>query len=232
MYMKRLAVLLTVVFIVPFFSSCGEQAEGKIAVPSVGPDYSNRAIENFDGEYEEANDMQHPVAFITMESGEVIKAELYPEKAPETVNNFIYLANEKNFYDGLIFHRVIQNFMIQGGCPEGTGKGGPGYTIKGEFAANGFTQNNIAHVPGTLSMARLAFPYDSAGSQFFICVADCSHLNGQYAAFGMVVEGMDAVYEISHVPTGTLDKPKDPQVIKSIRVDTRGVDYPAPEDAK
>ena len=171
--MKRLAVILTVVFIVPFFSACGEKAEegsaptagsdsynwvsseggqksGSAAFPSVGPDYTNNAIANFDGEYEEVDNMQHPVAFITMESGAVIKAELYPEKAPETVNNFIYLANQRKFYDGLIFHRVISNFMIQGGCPEGTGKGGPGYTIKGEFAANGFTQNNIAHVPGVL----------------------------------------------------------------------------------
>ena len=230
--MKKLAVLLTVVLIVPFFSSCGEPAEKETAWPSVGPDYSNRAIANFDGEYEEANNMQLPVAFITMESGAVIKAELYPEKAPETVNNFIYLANQKQFYDGLIFHRVIRDFMIQGGCPEGTGKGGPGYTIKGEFAANGFTQNNIAHVPGVLSMARLAFPYDSAGSQFFICVEDCPHLNGQYAAFGMVVEGMETVYEISETPTGVLDKPQEPQVIRSVRVDTRGVDYPIPEGAK
>ena len=253
--MKRLAVILTVVFIVPFFSACGEKAEegsaptagsdsynwvsseggqksGSAAFPSVGPDYTNNAIANFDGEYEEVDNMQHPVAFITMESGAVIKAELYPEKAPETVNNFIYLANQRKFYDGLIFHRVISNFMIQGGCPEGTGKGGPGYTIKGEFAANGFTQNNIAHVPGVLSMARLSFPYDSAGSQFFICVGECSHLNGQYAAFGMVTEGMEAVYEISGVATGMLDKPKEPQVIKSIWVDTRGVDYPRPESAK
>ena len=168
---------------------------------------------------------------IEMENGKKIRLELYPDKAPVSCENFEKLV-KSGFYNGLTFHRVIPGFMIQGGCPEGTGKGGPGYTIKGEFAANGFTQNNIAHVPGVLSMARLAFPYDSAGSQFFICVEDCPHLNGQYAAFGMVVEGMETVYEISETPTGVLDKPQEPQVIRSVRVDTRGVDYPIPEGAK
>ena len=162
--------------------------------------------------------MSNPIVTFEMENGKTIKAELYPEKAPETVNNFIYLANQRKFYDGLIFHRVISNFMIQGGCPEGTGKGGPGYTIKGEFAANGFTQNNIAHVPGVLSMARLSFPYDSAGSQFFICVGECSHLNGQYAAFGKVVAGMEVVDKIASVRTDWNDKPTTPVKMKTVEL--------------
>lgn len=230
--MKKITTILAVICMSALFASCGEEDNGEAPVPSVGADFTNTAVMNFDGEYEEETEMQHPVAFITMKSGEVIKAELFPEKAPETVNNFIYLANDKKFYDGLIFHRVIQDFMIQGGCPEGTGRGGPGYNIKGEFAANGYTQNNIAHVKGILSMARMQFPYDSAGSQFFICVEDCPHLNGQYAAFGMVIDGMDTVDKISMTPTGASDKPKQPQTIESIRVDTRGVDYPRPKGAE
>lgn len=231
--MKKITTIMAVICMSALFTSCGEKepSVGEAPIPTVGADFINTAVMNFDGEYEEVTEMQHPVAFITMKSGEVIKAELYPEKAPETVNNFIYLANEKKFYDGLIFHRVIQDFMIQGGCPEGTGRGGPGYTIKGEFSANGYTQNNIAHVKGILSMARMQFPYDSAGSQFFICVENCPHLNGQYAAFGMVIDGMETVDKISMTPTGALDKPKQPQTIESIRVDTRGVDYPWPKGA-
>ena len=161
------------------------------------------------------SEMNHPIATITMEDGRVMTAELYPEKAPNTVNNFISLAN-KGFYDGLVFHRVIPGFMIQGGCPNGNGMGGPGYEIDGEFAANGWN-NPIKHVRGVISMARAQNP-DSAGSQFFIMHADASYLDGQYAAFGRVVNGMDTVDEIAATPTGFADRPRKPQVIQSIRV--------------
>ncbi|WP_338112686.1 peptidylprolyl isomerase [Oscillibacter valericigenes] len=171
--------------------------------------------------------MKNPIATITMENGAVMTAELYPDKAPNTVANFISLAN-KGFYDGLIFHRVIPGFMIQGGCPKGNGTGGPGYDIKGEFAGNGFAQNDLKHTTGVLSMARAMHP-DSAGSQFFIMVAPASHLDGQYAAFGQVTEGVEEAIRISEVPTDWNDKPKTPVVIQSIRVDTQGVDYPEPK---
>ena len=170
----------------------------------------------------------YPIATITMEDGRVMTAELYPEKAPNTVNNFISLAN-KGFYDGLIFHRVIPGFMIQGGCPNGNGMGGPGYEINGEFSANGFKQNDLKHTLGVLSMARTMAP-NSAGSQFFIMVAPAPHLDGQYAAFGQVTEGTDVAVDISRVQRNMKnDKPKKDVVIQSIRVDTKGVDYPAPE---
>ena len=170
----------------------------------------------------------YPIATITMEDGRVMTAELYPEKAPNTVNNFISLAN-KGFYNGLIFHRVIKGFMIQGGCPNGNGMGGPGYEIDGEFAANGFRQNDLAHTTGVLSMARTMAP-NSAGSQFFIMVAPAPHLDGQYAAFGQVTEGADIAIDISRVQRNMAnDKPKKDVVIQSIRVDTQGVSYPAPE---
>ncbi len=163
-----------------------------------------------------------------MEDGRVMTAELYPEKAPNTVNNFISLAN-KGFYDGLIFHRVIPGFMIQGGCPNGNGMGGPGYEIDGEFSANGFKQNDLKHTLGVLSMARTMAP-NSAGSQFFIMVAPAPHLDGQYAAFGQVTEGTDVAVDISRVQRNMMnDKPKKDVVIRSIRVDTKGVEYPAPE---
>ena len=169
----------------------------------------------------------NPVVTIEMENGGVIKAELYPEIAPESVRNFISLIN-KGFYDGLIFHRVIPRFMIQGGDPEGTGMGGPGYHIYGEFRGNGF-QNDLKHKRGVLSMARSMYP-NSAGSQFFIMVADAPHLDGQYAAFGKITENAQAAVDISRVNRNMYnDMPKKPQVIKSIRVDTQGVDYPAPE---
>ncbi|WP_295579937.1 peptidylprolyl isomerase [uncultured Oscillibacter sp.] len=169
-----------------------------------------------------------PIATITMEDGRVMTAELYPAKAPNTVNNFISLAN-KGFYDGLIFHRVIPGFMIQGGCPDGTGMGGPGYEIDGEFAANGFRENDLAHTTGVLSMARTMAP-NSAGSQFFVMVAPAPHLDGQYAAFGQVVEGAEIAVDISRVQRNMAnDKPKKDVVIQSIRVDTQGVDYPAPQ---
>ncbi len=170
--------------------------------------------------------MQNPVATITMENGGVIKVELYPEKAPNTVNNFISLANS-GFYDGIIFHRVIKGFMIQGGDPAGVGTGGPGYCIEGEFAINGFKKNDIKHLRGVISMARAMNP-NSAGSQFFIMHDDAAYLDGQYAAFGKVTEGMEIVDEIASVATDYADKPKKPQTMKSVRVETFGVDYPAP----
>lgn len=168
---------------------------------------------------------QNPIVTITMEDGSVIKAELYPEIAPESVNNFISLINKK-FYNGLTFHRVIYGFMIQGGCPQGTGTGGPGYHIKGEFSQNGF-ENNLKHTPGVLSMARSMFP-NSAGSQFFLMHKDAPHLDGAYAAFGKVIEGMEVVNKIAEVDTDYSDKPVIPQVMKSVTVDTFGVDYPEP----
>ena len=171
--------------------------------------------------------MSNPIVTITMENGDVMKAELYPEIAPNTVNNFISLV-KKGFYDGLIFHRAISGFMIQGGCPEGTGTGGPGYSIKGEFAQNGFP-NDLKHEPGVLSMARSMHP-DSAGSQFFIMVDTAPHLDGQYAAFGKITENAEAAVAVSRVPRSMMDdKPKKPQMMKSVRVDTQGETYPEPE---
>ena len=161
-----------------------------------------------------------------MQNGKTIRAELYPDSAPNTVNNFISLVNS-GYYNGLTFHRVIYNFMIQGGCPEGTGRGGPGYHIKGEFAQNGF-RNDIKHTAGVLSMARAMFP-DSAGSQFFIMHKDAPHLDGAYAAFGKVIEGMDVVNEIAACDTDFSDKPLDPQIMQSVTVDTFGITYPEPE---
>ncbi len=169
---------------------------------------------------------QNPIVTIKMKNGDVIKAELYPEIAPASVNNFISLIHKK-FYDGLIFHRVIKGFMIQGGCPEGTGIGGPGYHIKGEFAINGF-ENNLKHTEGVLSMARAQHP-DSAGSQFFIMHKDSPHLDGAYAAFGKVIEGMDVVNKIAETRTDWHDKPLEPQIIETMTADTFGVEYPEPE---
>ena len=172
--------------------------------------------------------MSNPIVRIELESGQIMSGELYPEKAPNTVNNFIALANS-GFYDGLIFHRVIPGFMIQGGDPEGSGMGGPGYAIRGEFSGNGFEKNDLKHTLGVLSMARSMSP-DSAGSQFFIMVGDAPHLDGQYAAFGKITENAEAAVEISRVPRSMMnDKPKKPQVMKSIRVDTLGEEYPEPE---
>ena len=169
---------------------------------------------------------QNPIVTITMENGDVMKAELYPEIAPVSVNNFISLI-QKNYYDGLIFHRVIRGFMIQGGCPDGTGMGGPGYSIPGEFNQNGF-KNDLKHTEGVLSMARAMHP-DSAGSQFFIMHKTSPHLDGAYAAFGKLIEGMDIVNKIAETPTNFSDRPLDEQKIKSMTVDTFGVDYPEPE---
>lgn len=170
---------------------------------------------------------QNPIVTITMENGDEMKAELYPEVAPNTVNNFISLIN-KGYYDGLIFHRVINGFMIQGGCPNGTGMGGPGYSIKGEFSQNGFIKNQIKHTPGVLSMARTMMP-DSAGSQFFIMHKNSPHLDGAYAAFGQVTEGMEIVNKIAETATDYSDRPLTPQKIKSMTVETFGVSYPEPE---
>ena len=169
---------------------------------------------------------QNPIVTIEMENGGIIKAELYPDVAPNSVNNFISLI-QKGFYDGLIFHRCIPGFMIQGGCPQGTGMGSPGYSIKGEFTQNGF-QNDLLHDRGVLSMARAMNP-NSAGSQFFIMVEKAPHLDGQYAAFGKVIEGMDVADAIVSAKTDWNDRPREEQKMKKVTVDTFGVDYPEPE---
>jgi len=170
--------------------------------------------------------MSTPIVTIEMEDGGVMKAELYPDVAPNTVNNFIALV-KSGFYDGLIFHRVIPGFMIQGGDPEGTGMGGPGWSIKGEFRQNG-VKNDLIHARGVLSMARAMDP-DSAGSQFFIMVDDAPHLDGGYAAFGKVIEGMETADAIVSAERDWNDRPKKDQRMKKVTVDTQGVDYPAPE---
>ena len=169
---------------------------------------------------------QNPVVTFTMENGDVMKAELYPDVAPNTVNNFVSLV-KKGFYDELIFHRIIAGFMIQGGDPDGTGMGGPGYSIKGEFNYNGF-DNSLKHSRGVLSMARAQHP-DSAGSQFFIMHANAPHLDGQYAAFGKLIEGEDVLDKIASVDTDYSDRPRKPQVMKTVTVETFGVDYDEPE---
>ena len=172
------------------------------------------------------NMANNPIVTFTMENGDTFKAELYPDVAPQSVNNFVSLI-KKGFYDGLIFHRVIPGFMIQGGDPEGTGMGGPGYSIKGEFASNGF-KNELKHTKGVLSMARSMMP-DSAGSQFFIMHETSPHLDGEYAAFGKITEGQEVVDAIAVVETDYSDRPRTPQVMKSVTVETFGVDYPEPE---
>ena len=169
---------------------------------------------------------QNPVVTFTMKNGDTFKAELYPEIAPQSVNNFISLI-QKGFYNGLIFHRVIRGFMIQGGDPQGTGMGGPGYCIKGEFASNGF-KNDLKHTEGVLSMARSMFP-DSAGSQFFIMHKNSPHLDGDYAAFGKIIEGMDIINKIAEAPTNYNDRPMEDQVMETVTVDCFGVEYPEPE---
>lgn len=170
--------------------------------------------------------MSNPIITITMRNGDVMKAELYPDVAPNTVNNFISLV-KKGYFNGLTFHRIISGFMIQGGCPNGTGMGGPGYCIKGEFSQNGF-KNDLSHTPGVLSMARAMNP-NSAGSQFFIMHKAANYLDGQYAAFGKITEGMDIVNKIAETETGFNDRPVEPQVIDTVTVETFGVDYPEPE---
>ena len=170
--------------------------------------------------------MANPIVTFEMENGDIMKAELYPDVAPNTVNNFISLV-QKGYYNGLIFHRVIRGFMIQGGCPQGIGTGGPGYQIKGEFLQNGFP-NHLKHEPGVLSMARAMHP-DSAGSQFFIMHETSPHLDGSYAAFGKVIEGMDVVNKIAETATDFRDRPFENQVMKTVTVDTQGVEYSEPE---
>jgi len=170
--------------------------------------------------------MSNPIITITMSNGDVMKGELYPEIAPNTVNNFISLAG-KGFYDGLIFHRVIAGFMIQGGCPDGTGMGGPGYSIKGEFTGNGF-KNDLKHKRGVLSMARTMMP-NSAGSQFFIMHDNAPHLDNQYAGFGKVIEGIEVVDAIAATKCDYNDRPLEPQTMKKVTVDTFGVEYPEPK---
>lgn len=169
---------------------------------------------------------QNPIVTIEMENGDIMKAELYPEVAPNTVNNFISLI-KKGYYDGVIFHRVIPGFMIQGGDPDGTGMGGPGYSIKGEFSQNGF-KNDLKHTPGVLSMARTMIP-DSAGSQFFIMHETSPHLDGAYAAFGKLIEGLEVVDKIARVKTDYSDRPMEEQKMAKVTVETFGVDYPEPE---
>ena len=173
--------------------------------------------------------MSNPIVTFEMENGKIFKAELYPEKAPNTVNNFLFLVN-KGFYNGIIFHRVIAGFMIQGGDPNGTGTGGPGYHIKGEFSGNGFTQNDLNHTRGVLSMARAQHP-DSAGSQFFVMHDNADYLDGQYAAFGKVIEGMDVVDEIATTKTDWFDKPYETQAMKAVTAETFGVEYSEPVKA-
>ena len=171
-------------------------------------------------------EQKNPIVTFEMDDGSIMKAELYPDIAPQSVYNFIYLIN-KGFYDGLTFHRIIPNFMIQGGDPDGNGMGGPGYSVKGEFTSNGF-ENNLKHEPGVLSMARTMIP-DSAGSQFFLMHAKYPSLDGEYAAFGKVFEGLDVIDYIAHTPTDFRDKPITPVVMKKVTVDTFDVDYPEPE---
>lgn len=188
----------------------------------------NGSVDNND-ETSDSDLAQNPIATITMEDGSVIKVELYPEIAPNTVNNFISLASS-GFYDGLIFHRVIKNFMIQGGDPNGTGTGGPNYSIKGEFTSNGF-KNDLKHTEGVISMAR-STAKDSAGSQFFIMAVTYPSLDGEYASFGKVIEGLDVVHQIENVSTNYEDKPLTVQRMKSITIETFGVDYPEPNKVK
>ena len=173
--------------------------------------------------------MQNPIVTFEMQNGKTFKAELYPDKAPNTVNNFLSLV-KKGFYNGIIFHRVIAGFMIQGGDPDGRGTGGPGYHIKGEFSPNGFKQNDISHARGVLSMARAQHP-DSAGSQFFVMHEDADYLDGQYAAFGKVIEGQETVDEIATVKTDWSDRPYEEQKMKSVTAETFGVEYAEPEKA-
>jgi peptidyl-prolyl cis-trans isomerase B (cyclophilin B) len=170
--------------------------------------------------------MANPIVTITLENGDIIKAELYPKIAPNTVNNFISLINA-GFYNGLVFHRVISGFMLQGGCPLGEGYGGPGYGIKGEFSANG-VKNDLTHTRGVLSMAR-SQSKDSAGSQFFIMHRDAGHLDGQYAAFGKVTEGLDVVDKIAATETEANDRPVTPQRMEKVTAETFGIEYPEPE---
>ncbi len=221
--MKKTIVLLLAVLLL-CTAACAKKTEGAAPAPTEQATEAP-AAQTAEPKEETNVDKTHPIATITMNNGGVIVLELYPEVAPESVKNFISLANS-GFYDGLIFHRVIMGFMIQGGDPLGKGTGGPGYSIKGEFSANG-VENNVSHVRGVISMAR-ATPYDSAGSQFFIVHEDSTFLDGQYAAFGRVISGLDVVDDIAKTTTDSKDKPYKDQIMETVRVETWGVDYGEP----
>lgn len=217
---KCIKMMLAVMFVIPtLLMGCGNVSG------TAEKNNSSQSISDENNSTPESSE-DLPVATIEVEGFGTIEAELYPETAPNTVNNFIYLANS-GFYDNLTFHRIIKDFMIQGGDPEGNGTGGPGYSIEGEFTSNGIA-NGLKHTEGVLSMARAQAP-NSAGSQFFIMTKEASHLDGEYAAFGKVINGMDVVHEIENVKTGANDKPKEDVVIKSIKVDTKGIEYPEPD---
>lgn len=223
---KIISVLIIISICLAVLAGCTENQGKETGTMSFETIYNEKAAS--------LSENKNPVAIIVMEDGSTIAFEMYPEKAPNTVNNFISLAN-KGFYDGIIFHRVIDGFMIQGGDPNGTGTGGPGYQIVGEFADNNY-DNDISHVVGVVSMARRGnqyFPelaYNTAGSQFFICVADCSYsLDNQYAAFGKVIDGLDVALKIAKVSTDRYDKPLEDQKMAYVRVDTHGVVFPEPE---
>ena len=233
---KKIIALITVLCLaLAVFAACGKKAgsnENETS-PAGAADNGDAAEATGDADAKDPdaapvdNGGQNPVATIEMENGGIIKVELYYDVAPNTVKNFISLANS-GFYDGTIFHRVIQNFMIQGGDPNGNGTGGPGYMIPGEFSANGF-ENGLNHTRGVISMGRLPTGADTAGCQFFICVADCDWLDGQYASFGKVLEGMDVADAIVSADRDGNDKPLTDQVMKSVTVETFGVDYGEPE---
>ena len=217
---KCIKMMLAVMFVIPtLLMGCGNVSG------TAEKNNSSQSISDENNSTPESSE-DLPVATIEVEGFGTIEAELYPEIAPNTVNNFIYLANS-GFYDNLTFHRIIKDFMIQGGDPDGNGTGGPGYSIEGEFTSNGIA-NGLKHTEGVLSMARTQAP-NSAGSQFFIMTKEASHLDGEYAAFGKVINGMDVVHEIENVKTGANDKPKEDVVIKSIKVDTKGIEYPEPD---
>lgn len=216
---KGFLFMVSIVLCALILTACGSQSDDSQEKKKASEDTAEKAVYPDDVE-------ENPIVAITMDNGEEITAELYPDVAPNTVANFISLI-EDGFYDGLIFHRVIPGFMIQGGDPSGDGTGGPDYGIKGEFSSNGF-ENDLIHERGVLSMARSQDP-DSAGSQFFIMVEDSPHLDGEYAAFGKVTDGMDAVDEIVSVERDAADKPLEDQKIKKVVVDTKGFDYPEPE---
>lgn len=220
-FSNKLSALFFVLLLI--LSGCGTASDDNTT--------PNEQEEQTSGSDQTSEDVQtgettNPIVTIVMENDEEIKVELYPEVAPNTVNNFISLVNS-GYYNGVIFHRVIPGFMVQGGDPQGTGMGGPGYTIKGEFSNNGF-ENNLQHEPGVISMARTQVP-DSAGSQFFIMVENAPHLDGEYAAFGKVIDGMDTVNEIVQVERDAGDRPLQDQKMKSVTVETFDVEYPEPE---
>lgn len=230
---KTIVLLLLACIIVFFNSGCVKKDSGQ-GTPKEEDNYvaNDGATENQNKEAEGkgVENMDNPVVTIEMQNGDKIKVELYPEVAPNTVRNFISLVR-KGFYDGLVFHRVIDGFMIQGGDPEGTGAGGPGYFIKGEFQANGF-ENDLKHTRGVISMARFSESFNSAGSQFFIMVEDKSHLDGLYAAFGKVVEGMEVADSIAKTKTDPYDRPLEDQIIKKMTVELFGQEYQEPEKVK